>query len=94
MNADVPSGLFDDVTIVEFGQYIAAPYAAELFAHGGAKVISVEPVDGGPTRHNSPLGPPRRRPPIRHQGPGQTGHPLLAVDRGGPDHHSPTGPPG
>lgn len=51
-------GLFDDVTVVELGQYIAAPYAAELLAHGGAQVISVEPVDGGPTRHNSPLGPP------------------------------------
>ena len=51
-------GLFDDVTVVELGQYIAAPYAAELLAHGGADVISVEPVDGGPTRHNSPLGPP------------------------------------
>ncbi len=56
---DQPSGvrLFDDVTVVELGQYIAAPYCAELLAHGGAEVISVEPVDGGPTRHNSPLGP-------------------------------------
>jgi crotonobetainyl-CoA:carnitine CoA-transferase CaiB-like acyl-CoA transferase len=49
--------LFEGITIVEIGQYIAAPYAAELFAHGGADVISVEPVDGAPTRHNSPLGP-------------------------------------
>lgn len=48
-------GLFDDITVVELGQFIAAPYAAELLAHGGATVISVEPVDGGPTRHNSPL---------------------------------------
>jgi len=56
--ADEPAAnLFDDITIVELGQFIAAPYAAELFAHGGADVISVEPVDGGPTRHNSPLGP-------------------------------------
>ncbi len=50
--------LFDDIKIIELGQYIAAPYAAELFAHGGADVVSIEPVDGGPTRHNSPLGPP------------------------------------
>ncbi|MGI9597268.1 MAG: CaiB/BaiF CoA transferase family protein [Acidimicrobiales bacterium] len=50
--------LFGDVTVVELGQYIAAPYCAELLAHGGADVISIEPVDGGPTRHNSPLGPP------------------------------------
>ena len=52
------SNLFDDLTVVELGQYIAAPYAAELLAHGGAHVVAVEPVDGGPTRHNSPLGPP------------------------------------
>lgn len=57
MNA-APDPLFGGIKIVEIGQYIAAPYAAELFAHGGAEVISVEPVDGGPTRHNSPLGPP------------------------------------
>ncbi|MGH1489532.1 MAG: CaiB/BaiF CoA transferase family protein [Acidimicrobiales bacterium] len=49
--------LFGDITVVELGQYIAAPYCAELLAHGGAEVISIEPVDGGPTRHNSPLGP-------------------------------------
>ena len=49
--------LFGDITVVELGQYIAAPYAAELLAHGGADVISIEPIDGGPTRHNSPLGP-------------------------------------
>lgn len=45
------------MTVVELGQYIAALYCAELLAHGGADVISVEPVDGGPTRRNSPLGP-------------------------------------
>lgn len=30
--------LFEGVRIVEFGQYVAVPYAAELFAHGGADV--------------------------------------------------------
>lgn len=50
--------LFGDLVVVELGQYIAAPYAAELLAHGGADVISVEPVDGGPTRHNSAMGSP------------------------------------
>ncbi len=50
--------LFGDINVVELGQYIAAPYCAELLAHGGADVISIEPVDGGPTRRNSPLGPP------------------------------------
>ncbi len=54
---DPEASLFGDVTVVELGQYIAAPYCAELLAHGGADVIAVEPVDGGPTRRNSPLGP-------------------------------------
>ena len=48
--------IFGDITVVELGQYIAAPYCAELLAHGGADVISIEPVDGGPTRHNSQVG--------------------------------------
>lgn len=55
---DTEALLFGDVAVVELGQYIAAPYCAELLAHGGAEVVSIEPVDGGPTRHNSPLGSP------------------------------------
>lgn len=50
-------GLFDGLRVLELGQYVAAPYAAELFAHGGADVIKVEPVTGDATRYNSPLGP-------------------------------------
>lgn len=52
-----PNGLFDGVRVLELGQYVAAPYAAELFAHGGADVVKVEPVTGDATRYNSPLGP-------------------------------------
>ncbi len=55
---DADASLFGDIRVVELGQYIAAPYGAELLAHGGADVVSIEPVDGGPTRHNSPLGSP------------------------------------
>lgn len=56
--ADGPTaGLFEGLRILELGQYVAAPYAAELFAHGGADVIKVEPVTGDATRYNSPLGP-------------------------------------
>jgi formyl-CoA transferase len=51
------TGLFEGLRILELGQYVAAPYAAELFAHGGADVIKVEPVTGDATRYNSPLGP-------------------------------------
>ena len=51
------AGLFEGLRVLELGQYVAAPYAAELFAHGGADVIKVEPVTGDVTRYNSPLGP-------------------------------------
>jgi len=50
------AGLFEGLRVLELGQYVAAPYAAELFAHGGADVIKVEPVAGDATRYNSPLG--------------------------------------
>ncbi len=48
-------GPFDDISVLEIGQYVAAPYAAELLAHGGADVIKVEPVTGDETRYNSPI---------------------------------------
>jgi crotonobetainyl-CoA:carnitine CoA-transferase CaiB-like acyl-CoA transferase len=31
--------IFDGLKILEFGRFVAGPYAAELFAHGGADVI-------------------------------------------------------
>lgn len=60
MTASPSRGLFEGVRVLELGQYVAAPYAAELFAHGGADVVKVEPVSGDATRYNSPLG--------RHEG--------------------------
>ncbi len=52
--ADQP---FAGVTVVEFGQFIAVPYAAQLLADGGAHVIKVEPHEGDPTRHLAPIIP-------------------------------------
>jgi len=49
-------GLFHGLKVVELGQYIAAPYAAELLADGGADVVSIEPAYGSPTRFSDPLG--------------------------------------
>lgn len=49
-------GLYEGVRIVEFGQYFAVPYAGELFAHGGAEVIKVEPITGDVTRVSQPIG--------------------------------------
>ncbi len=49
------TGLFEGLTIIEIGQYVAAPIAAELFAHGGADVIKLEPVNGDITRGREPI---------------------------------------
>lgn len=49
--------LFEGLKVVEFGVFVAGPYAAELFAHGGADVIKVEPSEGDATRFNSSIAP-------------------------------------
>lgn len=50
-------GVFSGIRVLEFGQYVAVPYCAELFAHGGADVIKVEPITGDATRANSAIIP-------------------------------------
>ena len=42
---------FAGVTVLEFGQFVAVPYAAQLLADGGARVIKVEPHAGEAARH-------------------------------------------
>jgi crotonobetainyl-CoA:carnitine CoA-transferase CaiB-like acyl-CoA transferase len=48
---------FDGVTVLEFGQFVAIPYAAQMLADGGAHVIKIEPPEGEPSRHLAPLVP-------------------------------------
>ena len=48
---------FAGLRVLELGQYVAVPYCAELFAHGGAEVIKVEPIGGDETRKNSEIIP-------------------------------------
>jgi CoA:oxalate CoA-transferase len=50
-----PPPLFEGLRVLELGQYVAAPYCAELFAHGGADVVKVEPITGDETRFNSEI---------------------------------------
>ncbi len=45
------------VNVVEFGQFIAVPYCAQLLVDGGASVIKVEPLGGDAVRQLSPVGP-------------------------------------
>ena len=54
MTTDAP-GLFDGIRILEIGQFVAAPISAQLFAHGNADVIKLEPVTGDLTRVIDPL---------------------------------------
>jgi crotonobetainyl-CoA:carnitine CoA-transferase CaiB-like acyl-CoA transferase len=48
---------FEGVTVIEFGHFVAAPWAGQMLADGGAHVIKVEPLDGEPSRHLAPLAP-------------------------------------
>jgi crotonobetainyl-CoA:carnitine CoA-transferase CaiB-like acyl-CoA transferase len=44
------TGPLDGVTVVEFGGFIAGPFAGQLLGDYGARVIKVEPPDGDPIR--------------------------------------------
>ena len=41
---------FAGIRVVEFGQFIAVPFCAQLLAEGGAEVVKVESLAGDPTR--------------------------------------------
>jgi CoA:oxalate CoA-transferase len=53
MNEERP---FAGVTVLEFGHFIAVPWAGQVLADGGAHVIKIEPLEGEPSRHIAPLG--------------------------------------
>jgi CoA:oxalate CoA-transferase len=46
---------FSGVEVVEFGQFIAVPFCAQLLAEGGARVIKIEGLEGDPVRQLTPL---------------------------------------
>ncbi len=48
---------FAGIEVVEFGQFIAVPFCAQLLAEGGAHVVKVESLAGDPVRQISPLAP-------------------------------------
>jgi crotonobetainyl-CoA:carnitine CoA-transferase CaiB-like acyl-CoA transferase len=51
------AGPFEGLVVVEVGQYVVVPVASMQLAHGGARVIKVEPVDGDVYRRAAPLVP-------------------------------------
>ena len=48
MNDEQP---FAGITVLEFGQFVAVPYSAQLLADGGAHVIKIEPHEGEAARN-------------------------------------------
>jgi formyl-CoA transferase len=48
---------FDGVTVLEFGHFIAVPWAGQVLADGGAHVIKIEPPEGEPSRYIAPIVP-------------------------------------
>ncbi|HEY7517646.1 MAG TPA: CoA transferase [Methylomirabilota bacterium] len=52
-----PARPFAGVEVVEFGQFIAVPFCAQLLADGGAHVVKIESLEGDPVRQLSPLAP-------------------------------------
>jgi crotonobetainyl-CoA:carnitine CoA-transferase CaiB-like acyl-CoA transferase len=50
-------GPLEGITVVEFGSFIAGPFAGQLLADMGADVIKIEPLTGDPWRHQNPFAP-------------------------------------
>lgn len=48
---------FAGIEVVEFGQFIAVPFCAQVLAEGGAHVIKIESLEGDPVRQLAPLAP-------------------------------------
>ena len=46
---------FAGIDVVEFGQFIAVPFCAQLLAEGGARVTKIESLEGDPVRQLAPL---------------------------------------
>ena len=62
MSSDVSEGAvseqpFDGIRVIEFGQFVAVPFAAQLLSEGGAEVIKIESLEGDPTRRLAQLAP-------------------------------------
>src|SRR5258705_8906813 len=48
---------FAGIEVVEFGQFIAVPFCAQVLSEGGAHVVKIESVEGDPVRQRARLAP-------------------------------------
>ena len=50
-------GPLDGIRVIEFGSFIAGPFAGQILADMGADVIKIEPLTGDPWRHQNSFAP-------------------------------------
>ncbi|NNG05456.1 MAG: CoA transferase, partial [Inquilinus sp.] len=50
-----PLDFLEGIRVLDIGQYLPGPYAAQILADLGAEVIKVEPPSGDPMRRMAPL---------------------------------------
>ena len=51
----ITDGPLNDISVIEFGSFIAGPFAGQILADMGADVIKVEPLSGDPWRTSGRL---------------------------------------
>ena len=51
----ITDGPLNDIRVIEFGSFIAGPFAGQILADMGADVIKVEPLSGDPWRTSGRL---------------------------------------
>tara|TARA_Y100001936_G_scaffold248831_1_gene297621 strand:+ start:3957 stop:5231 length:1275 start_codon:yes stop_codon:yes gene_type:complete len=56
-NLNISNGPLSSLIIIEFGNYVAGPWAGQLLADMGATVIKIEPISGDPWRKSNEFKP-------------------------------------